>query len=560
MKPRVWISEATFSDGTTLTFGKDEIIVFVGPNNVGKSAALKELYRLLRHKTQAGKVIQTMQVDKEGSSEDCIEYIRTTSIAEITTNPHPTYSGLGFSIYGSQIEGNWNNINGLGELAPLFSNLLDTEQRLAAAKPATNIALTTQAPQHPIHYLQRDDSVEARFSGYFRMAFDMDMIVHRNAGNEVPLYVGTRPELQSGEDRVSINYIRQLEMLAKLHEQGDGMRSFVGVLLNAFVGFHSMLFIDEPEAFLHPPQARLLGKMLAKDLPPGKQVFLSTHSIDFIRGLLDAGASNLKIVRIGRAGNVNTPSELNSSEIESIWNDPLLRYSEILQGLFHLQVVVCESDSDCRFYAAVLDAEVERRGAAIPDVMFTHCGGKQRVAMVVKALKKLNVPVIAICDFDVLNAEEPLKSIVDELGGAWDDIKSEWACVKKEIEQKRPELNTDDVQKAIGKILGDVSTPSLSDKNLKELKDILKKASPWAEAKTGGINYVPSGNANAACKKILEYCKDKGLLIVEIGQLESFVRSVGNHGPKWVNDVLGKDLKSDPELEDARKFIWQVIK
>ena len=50
------------------------------------------------------------------------------------------------------------------------------------------------------------------------------------------------------------------------------------------------------------------------------------------------------------------------------------------------------------------------------------------------------------------------------------------------------------------------------------------------------------------------------MLIVEIGQLESFVRSVGNHGPKWVNDVLGKDLKSDPELEDARKFIWQVIK
>ena len=174
MKPRVWISEATFSDGTTLTFGKDEIIVFVGPNNVGKSAALKELYRLLRHKTQAGKVIQTMQVDKEGASADCLEFIRTTFQAEITQNPHPAYSGIGFHVYEPNIEANWNNSDGFGELATLFSNILDTEQRLAAAKPATNIALTTQAPQHPIHYLQRDDSVEARFSGYFRMAFDMD--------------------------------------------------------------------------------------------------------------------------------------------------------------------------------------------------------------------------------------------------------------------------------------------------------------------------------------------------------------------------------------------------
>lgn len=59
-----------------------------------------------------------------------------------------------------------------------------------------------------------------------------------------------------------------------------GLRSFVGVLLNAFVSYQSILFIDEPEAFLHPPQARLLGKMLAKDLPPERQLFLATHSAD----------------------------------------------------------------------------------------------------------------------------------------------------------------------------------------------------------------------------------------------------------------------------------------
>ena len=37
--------------------------------------------------------------------------------------------------------------------------------------------------------------------------------------------------------------LTELEKLDLLHEQGDGMRSFVGVLLNAFILNYSMLFI-----------------------------------------------------------------------------------------------------------------------------------------------------------------------------------------------------------------------------------------------------------------------------------------------------------------------------
>jgi hypothetical protein len=47
--------------------------------------------------------------------------------------------------------------------------------------------------------------------------------------------------------------------------------------------------------------------------------------------------------------------------------------------------------------------------------------------------------------------------------------------------------------------------------------------------------------------------------LVQVGELEGFVRSVGNHGPKWVSAVLEKDLKSDPELEIARRFVRELI-
>ena len=51
----------------------------------------------------------------------------------------------------------------------------------------------------------------------------------------------------------------------------------------------------------------------------------------------------------------------------------------------------------------------------------------------------------------------------------------------------------------------------------------------------------------------------KQIPVIDVGELESFVKSVGNHGPKWVSEVLEKNLKTDPELEVARKFVRQLI-
>ena len=72
-------------------------------------------------------------------------------------------------------------------LYSIFVNHLTTESRLNAADPPTSIAITAQPPQHPIHFLQSNDVLEAQFSSYFRKAFSKDLIVHRNAGNTVPL-------------------------------------------------------------------------------------------------------------------------------------------------------------------------------------------------------------------------------------------------------------------------------------------------------------------------------------------------------------------------------------
>jgi hypothetical protein len=48
------------------------------------------------------------------------------------------------------------------------------------------------------------------------------------------------------------------------------------------------------------------------------------------------------------------------------------------------------------------------------------------------------------------------------------------------------------------------------------------------------------------------------VFVLDVGELERFCPSIGNHGAKWVNAVLQRDLANDPELNEARDFVAQV--
>jgi hypothetical protein len=295
--------------------------------------------------------------------------------------------------------------------------------------------------------------------------------------------------------------------------------------------------------------------MLAKYLPTERQLFLATHSEDFLKGLLDANLSKLKIIRLQRESTVNKVSTLNSADIKEIWADSILRHSNVLSGLFHSKVVICESDSDCRFFSAILSAQYDEVGEIAPDLLFIHCGGKHRIPTIIKALKKLNVPLSVVSDFDVLNNINPIKLIFEDLGGTWSAVENDWKLVKLEIEQKRPEFLTDDLKKEINDILNSTTEKIFPKNKTSEINRALKKASAWTEAKELGKAYIPSGNATQAFERIQLKFKEKGFYILEVGELECFVKSIGNHGPKWVSEVLTKDLKNDPELKVAREFV-----
>jgi hypothetical protein len=556
-QPSASISQLVFSAGTSLAIGPKDIVLVVGPNNAGKSATLRAIRDKLSEPTSPSPVLQSIGLAKRGTVEEFTAWVLGWAKRQPDNPQNPGFSAVGHTVHQSQIAGSWQRSdNALGQVARWMCHFLSADERLQICNPPGNVSLSREGPSHPIHYLQRNDALEQTISSKFRKAFGADLVVHRNAGSQVPLHVGTRPTAEVGEDRVSLTYIERLEKLPQLQTQGDGMRSFAGVLLASSVGRESILLIDEPEAFLHPPQARLLGTTLVQDRGNDRQLFIATHSTDILRGVLDANSPDVKVVRIRRNGDVNAVHLLENVRVQELWSDPLLRYSNILDGLFHEGVVVCEADSDCRFYAAVLEAAYEAKSpeAKRPDLMFTHCGGKARLALVIRSLREVDVPVCAVADFDVLADEQPLRSIVEALGADWSQFETDWLTVKMAVDSKRPDLNTADVKREFERILDQVTAAILPERSRSELQSIIRKSSAWSNAKLVGKAFVPSGDASRACDRLLNTLRKVGLHVVEVGELEGFVRTESGHGPKWVNAVLARDLAANTELEQARKF------
>jgi len=179
--------------------------------------------------------------------------------------------------------------------------------------------------------------------------------------------------------------------------------------------------------------------------------------------------------------------------------------------------------------------------------------------VVISALKNLDVPVSVVGDFDLFNAESPLRGICEAIGIDWTVLAKDWSLVKNSIDQKKPELSTSEVSREIQEVFISVKDTIFPKEARKVIESILRRSSPWAHAKTVGKAFVPSGEPTTACDRLMSALEQSGVYVVPVGELEGFCRSIGNHGPKWVNGVLDKDLGKDPELEEARKFVRKLV-
>ena len=560
--PSVTFDSITFSDGTPVNLDPADVVVFVGPNNAGKSAALRELDSTFANASPSLTVLQAYHRQTTGTRDKFADFVIKHTYSGAGGRAD-TFLGYRWSLGRTSrdsLKDMWPD--NLASVKSLFCLTMTTEDRLEGSKAPQAINFGRDQLQHPIHMLVADDSLERTISEYFRNAFSADLIVDRIPARNISLLVGDRPipNSESDEDRASKTYHDRLhDSSIPLVDQGDGMRSFASVILHLLAPTTaSVLLLDEPEAFLHPPQAKLLGEIIATEKPPRTQLFVATHSPDVLQGLVNVASDRLRLLRMQRDGDINRIKELDKDLVKRIGNDPLMSYSSVVSGVFHERVVVCESDSDCMFYSSILDLSGVH-GGGHPDALFVHGSGKHRMAMLAETLTALDVPVDVVADIDVIRDEVDLEGIVKALGGDWDGIRPIARSVRTAIDSSSPMLNLDQIKERISKAIREEASDG---RELRSTIDgIFRSASPWDGVKRAGASAIPPGDATQRFQELRNLCEDVGLWIVPVGEMEGFCKSVGGHGPGWVQKVIEeKDLATDSELESAREFVrrlWQ---
>lgn len=512
--------------GDTAELPSVGITCIVGSNNVGKSQLLRDIVSLLENRNIQPIVLIKADVSRSTPNptlEEITSWLDTTSIRQ-PNQAGDTYTAMGG---GQNLNAQtfFNSINQgdpsyLGPTRTFYCWYADAGSRVGLSGGSLGMGGMNPNP-HPLARLFRDGELEERLSKLADDTFGFPLTLDRINGN-VRLLVG-RPDIVAPPiDRPTRDYADAVASLIPLEVQGDGVKSFMGLALHTMVGHQPMIIIDEPEAFLHQLQARALGRWIAiESQSRQRQVILATHSRDIILGLLGRGA-DVTVLRLIRDGNSSRLKQLEPNDLDTIWNDPILRYSNVLDGLFFKYVVVCEADADCRFYGAVLDHLTEKDNVGInpDDVLFVPSGGKDRIPNIIRSLHVLGVETYAIVDFDTLKTKATCKKIIEAMGGSWDTINDDYVTMANA-------LNSDG-------------------------------GTQWDQTKTQGIAAVPQGPASEAAKRLLAILRSKKLLIVPVGEIEGFDRTISGHGSEWVNTMLGRH--GHESCSEAIDLISEIVR
>ena len=299
--PAVTINKIKFNDGTEISLSKNDIVVFVGANNVGKSRTLKDIRDDLLEDSKNKVIINEISYNADNFTNEAMklyfkEHFSINSFGhyEVPINYYHTHN-YDFS--------NFNNVDENKNIfyKVLFS-FLSTESRLNMTSPISYSHIQDKLNFNIMKKLEKDNEAICKLNDILLSCFGRAIDVSEGdwQNSVAKLYkFGTKQDISETINSNTRNARKKLEDLENLNEQGDGIRSAVAILSSLIANDHSLYLIDEPETFLHPPQARLLGNNIV-ELSEDKQCFISTHNIDLIRGILEKKSSRVKIIKINR--------------------------------------------------------------------------------------------------------------------------------------------------------------------------------------------------------------------------------------------------------------------
>ncbi len=525
--------------------------VIVGPNNSGKSLALREIMYWAQGEDREREVIEEVEVEWPSDAKAALEELRPFETQPPASEPAQANSVMlaPFKVEGGGQGRYWLDKGLLENQLPhapgqpanswlrsqvlkCFAARLDGRTRFNLMQPAPFHDLQ-EPPQHHLSALFLDDALRLRVRDMVERAFPgRYFVIDPSQGTQFRVRMSTRPPVDSAEERGwDERTIRFQGEAALIEDLSDGLVCFTGLVAAAISLPHRILLVDEPEAFMHPPLARQLGSNLAVlTRERDASLVAATHSAEFLMGCIASGVE-VTIVRLTYEAGVAGARMLVPAELTSLIRDPLLRSTDALSGLFHRGVIVGESDHDRAFYEEVnrrlIDAE---RGTT--DTFFTNAQNWQTIPRIIGPLRKLGVAAAAILDLDVVCAS-----------------KTEWNKFYKVLSVDQATANTLDklrveVRDALNALPVDANNPSYKSAGIRPLNTTQKRKA----------------------KRFFRELGKYGIFIVEVGELEGWLASLkinksrGKGG--WIVkafEKLGSSPAAKGYVAPGKTDVWSFI-
>src|SRR5690554_2314520 len=519
------------------------INIFVGPNNSGKSLLLKEIEQLCNNPEPNRKIIDEFRT-KQFSKEEITELLQSketekpeghrhfddhifTQKIDLFNSDNNHIKQVSLQEIFNFVEGKNQNFAYFAEnFLSLYTIRLDGKTRFTLTEPKPSGDLTKNPRNQLMALFQDDDARKA-----------IRMITHEALGKYFVIdptgMTSLRIKMSDVEPSLMIEQGLNEESRSfhsnatDISEMSDGVKAFTGLVSATLSQDYKILLIDEPEAFLHPPLARKLGKTLSiLTKEKGSKVFVSTHSSDFVMGCIQAG-QNVNITRLTYNKGVPTARTLSSETIYEMMRNPLLRSTGVLSAMFHESVIVSESDADRAFYQEINERLNYFTHDGSVDSLFINAQNKQTIGRIVSPLRKMGIPSAAIVDLDIIKKSHEFKELCKSCNVPQALIES-WGVLKGNV----------------NKILEDNGVNSNKQ----------------------GIDDIPVEH-RGTLTSLLNNLKEYGIFVVPRGALEQWLPTLeiekNRHGPSWIMDAfekMGENPESPGYIKPSENDVWQFMR
>ena len=549
---RVHLDSVDLDSQQKVTFPSEGVTVIVGANNSGKSTLLRNIFEFLSSGSSAfsssNGVMLGASMTRNIEAADLYAWLMENAIR--TDAAQGAYFAVDNQIFSEKNvwDGSHSHpFDALQDCHGLFVHHADTRNRLNFAFHHPGRDSVDEPASSPFHRFQDERDVFEKLNDLCSRIFNRNLLLDDFPGATIRIRVGKTTTPLPARNEPLGEFGKEVSMMPLLDDQGDGMRSLLSLMIPIVAGKHQIVIVDEPEAFLHPPQARALGRELgtaSKDTK--KQIIVATHDRNFIAGLIESTAE-ITVIRLSRDARETKSAQLSSSQLRKVWDDRDLRYSNILDGLFSKLVVLCESDQDCRFYEAVLDQRLAETRSSNPpilladEVLFVPVNGKARFEKLVPILQSLQVPVAVIADIDLLREPSSALRLFSLLGGEPESAKRDLTiAISQFANASRPRFISDvarQIQKTLESQVRE-NPEAQYDRQTKRLVDdaLRPEVDRWSEPKRYGFKAF-RGDASRSLLAVIEKFDGVGLAIVEVGELEGFAPSI-DKGRHWLPAAL----------------------